>query len=450
MYVYVYMYLYICVLCMCICEHCPLINPLLTRSFFFGITFRQMSRFSHVPLESGRDCVILDTLLLFVKYLSTQCLFIFFDPCFSFSLPDSRDATVDTSEEVPLTTNRLYRQDVINIRRVFPHKFEPDTRSGNLSHSQSRSAAFVINSSLQILDQTWLAVPPADVVSGVEGDWSAYKDSFPSHRFGNTVMPKEAREEHGDPPFQFTFKYTDTRTQLFFESDPWLKGGKIKLPGCFESGSTYGGYHVNKVALLEGLGKKALQTAHGCFDLNSDMNIILGELLNRDASSVDWNDLLSQFRILLDFNLKALRRTIMYTSSSVMAAKHMARELVLAKFAGKVLLKEACLVSDFGTPDLFGPLCADMAENVKMYRAHDTKEWLLTTRSATSGKRRNSSLLAPAAKKVKAAASPLSVPILTSPAATQGPKKSLGRGNFIKAGGKSGKKGRKGRGGKGS
>ena len=36
-YAYVYefvcMYLYICVLCMCICEHCPLINPLLTRSF---------------------------------------------------------------------------------------------------------------------------------------------------------------------------------------------------------------------------------------------------------------------------------------------------------------------------------------------------------------------------------------------------------------------------------
>ena len=380
-----------------------------------------------------------------------QCLFLFFDPCFSFSLPDSRDANIDASEdEVPLTTNRLYRQDVINIRRVFPHKFEPDTRSGNLSHSQSRSAAFVINSGLQILDQTWLAVPPANAVSGVEGDWSAHKDSFPSHRYGNTVMPKEAREEHGDPPFQFTFKYADPRTQLFFESDPWLKGGKIKLPACFESGSTFGGYHVAKVALLEGLGKKALQTIHGCFDLNSDMDVMLSELLNLDVSSVDWNDLLSKFRILLDFNLKALRRTIMYTSSSVMASKHIARELVLAKFAGKVLLKEACLLSDFGTPDLFGPLCADMADNVKMYRTHDTKEWLLTTRPSLSGKRRTSSLLTPAAKKVKAAASPLSVPSLTSPASTPGPKKSLGKGFFSKAGGKLGKKGGKGRGGKGS
>ena len=376
--------------------------------------------------------------------------FFFLDPCFSFSLPDSRDALDESEDEVPLTSNRLYRQDVLNLRRVFPYKFESDTRSGNLSHTQSHSAAFTMNSDLQILDQTWLAVPPAVVLTGEEGDWSSYKESLPSHKFGKTVMPKEAREEHGDPPFQFSFKYSDPRTQLFFESGPWLKGSKIKLPGCFDSGSTYGGYYVNKVALLEGLAKKTLQTAHGCFDLNSDMNIILGELSKREASSLDWDDLLSQVRVLLDFNLKALRRIIMFTSSSVMAGKHMARELVLTRFAGKPLLKEACLLSDFGTPDLFGPLCADMAENVKMYRSHDTKEWLLTSRPARAGKRKSSSWLSATSKKVRPSASPLSAPILSSQAAAPGPKRALGKDNFPKARGKSGKRGRRGRGGKGS
>ena len=378
-------------------------------------------------------------------------VFLFLDPCFSFSLPDSRDALDESSEdEVPLTSNKLFRQDVINLRRVFPYKFESDKRSGNLSHSQSHSAALTMNSDLQILDQTWLAVPPTVVLTGEEGDWSSHKESLPSHKFGKTVMPKEAREEHGDPPFQFYFKYSDPRTQLFFESGPWLKGGKIKLPGCFDSGSTFGGFYVNKVALLEGLAKKALQTAHGCFDLNSDMDIILSELLKGDVSSLDWDDLLPRFRILLDFNLKALRRIIMYTSSSVMASKHMARELVLSKFAGKYQLKEACLLSDFGTPDLFGPLCADMALNVKMYRSHDTKEWLLTSRPARAGKRKSSSWLTATSKKVRPSTSPLSAPILSSPAPAPGPKKALGKDNFTRARGKSGKRGRRGRGGKGS
>ena len=141
----------------------------------------------------------------------------------------------------------------------------------------------------------------------------------------------------------------------------------------------------------------------------------------------------------------------MYTSSSVMASKHMAREQVLARFAGKHQLKEACLVSDFGTPDLFGPLCADMTENVKMYRSHDTKDWLLTTRPSTSGKRKSPASLAPASlKKAKVAASPLTVSNFSSPASALGPKKAFSKGNFPKAGGRSGKKGRRGRGGKGS
>ena len=388
-----------------------------------------------------------------LSYISSPSLFfLFLTPVFSFSLPDSRDAHADSSEDdVPLTSNKLFRQDIVNIRRVFPYKFLPDTRTGNLSHSQSRSAAFTINSDLQILDQTWLASPPGDVSSGGAGDWLPYKQEFPSHRFGNSVMPKGAREEHGDPPFQFCFKYSDPRTQLFFDSDPWLKGSKIKLPACFESGSVFGGYHVSKVALLEGLSKKALQTAHGCFDLTSDLDVILGELLDKDISNVDWTDLLAQIRIVLNINLKAFRRCILYTSSSVMASKHMARELVLARFAGKSQLKEACLLSDFGTPDLFGPLCADMAENVKMYRSHDTKDWLLTLRSSTSGKRRTSASLASTRlKKAKVATSPLAATDISSPSSALGPKQPFSKSVFLKGGGKKGKKGGKGRGGKGS
>ena len=129
----------------------------------------------------------------------------------------------------------------------------------------------------------------------------------------------------------------------------------------------------------------------------------------------------------------------------------MARELVLARYTGKSLLKEACLMSDFGTPDLFGPLCADMAENVKMYRSHGTKEWLLTATPSPLGKRKSPSLLTAARlKKAKLAASPLTVPNFSPPASAQGPKKNFSKGNFPKAGGKSGKKGGKGRGGKGS
>ena len=347
----------------------------------------------------------------------------------------------------------MYRRDIVNIHKVFPYKFEECTQSGNLSHSQSLSAAFTINSDLQILDQTWLAAPPADKLTGGDGDWTSFNKLFPSHRYGNTVMPKDARAEHGDPPFQFTFKYSDARTQSFFSSDPWLKDGKIRLPHCFESGSTYGGHHVSKLALNEGLAKRALQSAHGIFDFNSDMEHIVGELESRDPSTVDWKDLIVQFQILLNLNLKALRRIILYTSSSVMVSKHMARELVLSRFSAKPTLKEACLFSDFGTPELFGPLCADMAENVRMYRTHDTKEWLLTTsKSLPAWKRKASSSPSPSPykKPAKVSASPLAASSFTPPAPKPGQKKQFSKGVFWGARGKSGKKWRGGRGGKGS
>ena len=344
-----------------------------------------------------------------------------------------------------MPTNKLYKADILNIRKIFPEKFIDCPQLGNLSHSRSLSPGLTIHSSLKFLDQSWLAEPPADV-TGSQGDWFSLKDDFPSHRFGNTVMPKAAREVHGDPPFQFVFKYEDARTQNFFAGTPWLKGGKIKLPSCFESGSTFGGHIVQKLALAEGLDRKALQTAHGMFDFNKDFDLILDNLVASDFAGDGWKGVVSKFKILLNLNLKALRKTLLYTSSSVIVSKQMAREHILSRFVGKKQLKEACLYSDFGTPDLFGPLCADMAANVKMYRSHDTKEWLLTPRSFSAGKRKSASVSPSPYKKVSSSLSS----VVAAPVAASGPKKQVGAGVFRDAKRKFGKRGRRGRGGKGS
>ena len=71
------------------------------------------------------------------------------------------------------------------------------------------------------------------------------------------------RLEHGDPPLDLPFEYSDARTQKFLNGDSWFKRGKIKLPSCFEYDSTYGGNLVSRVALSEGLAKRALKSAHG-------------------------------------------------------------------------------------------------------------------------------------------------------------------------------------------
>ena len=268
----------------------------------------------------------------------------------------------------PSSHTKLLKEELLEIKSAFPYKFVDCSQSDNLSHSQNANSAFTIHSDLQILDQTWLSTPPVDRNTGLAGDWESYKDQMPTHRYGNSVLPKTERLEHGDPPLDLPFKYSDSRTNEFFRGESWFRQGKIKLPSCFEHDTTYGGNLINKIALDEGLTRKALHSAHGIFDLNSDMDFLLNELEDKNLQDVDWKVELVKFRNLLTTNRKALRRIILYASSSILESKSMAREIVLTRFEGKKQLKEALLCSDFGTPDLFGPLKAEMAENVKMYR----------------------------------------------------------------------------------
>ena len=105
------------------------------------------------------------------------------------------------------------------------------------------------------------------------------------------------------------------------------------------------------------------------------MGFMLNELEESNFHNVDWKLKFVNIRNLLNTNALALRRIILYASSCVMVNKSMAREIVLPRFVGKDQLVDALRHSDFGTPDLFGPLNAEMEENVRMYRTHNNKEW---------------------------------------------------------------------------
>lgn len=344
----------------------------------------------------------------------------------------------------PSTLTKLLKTELLNIKSAFPKKFKDHSQSGTLSHSRNDNASYTIHSDLQILDQTWLGVPPENTNTGLAGDWSS-TENLPNFRFGISVLPKEARLEHGDPPLDLPFEYSDARTQKFFNGDSWFKRGKIKLPSCFEYDSTYGGNLVSRVALSEGLAKRALKSAHGIFDLNSDMGFMLNELEESNFHNVDWKLQFVNIRNLLNTNALALRRIILYASSCVMVNKSMAREIVLPRFVGKDQLVDALRHSDFGTPDLFGPLNAEMEENVRMYRTHNNKEWRMTVRrSFTATKRKASSSLSSPPLKKGVSSSPLTTSA-SSGALQQGSQNQYGKGGvFQKVRGNSKK--RRGRG----
>ena len=366
-------------------------------------------------------------------------------------VPGSRDD--DTSHELaeaPAYFNRILREDLTNIFQIFSYKFVSSSEGGLLSHSMNVASAFTIHSDLELFSQTWIAVPPVVKDTGLAGDWESVKGDFPALRFGSSVMPKGAKLLHGDPPLDLPFKYSDSRTQDFFSSEPWFRKSRISLPDCFELDSTYGGNLINKIALCEGLTKKSLQTAHGIFDLNNDMAVLLREHEEKDFQGVDWNVLVSNMQNLLLTNLKALRRVVLYTSSGVMVNKHMARETVLSRFEGKTQLKNALLYSDFGTPDLFGPLNGVMRENVKMYHTVNSKEWRISVRRSEAPKRKSTSSLSstPAKKSLSSSSAPLASQ--AAPASQlQGAKKPYSKGVFHPVRGKPAKRKAKGRGGRG-
>ena len=129
----------------------------------------------------------------------------------------------------------------------------------------------------------------------------------------------------------------------------------------------------------------------------------------------------------------------------------MAHEIVLTRFEGKKQLKEALLCSDFGTPDLFGPLKAEMAENVKMYRTLNNREWRLTGRkSVASSKRKAPSFLT--SPPVKRSTTSYSTPLVSSVAADppqRGSQQQFSKRVFTPVRGKQGKRKGRGRGGRG-
>ena len=141
----------------------------------------------------------------------------------------------ETDQDVSPALSHPFKLDLLKLKRIFPWKFSACKQPGNLTHTPHSSSANSMSSDLNMLEQTWLSAPIDS--EGKASDWSLVKDSFPNLKLGKTVMPKEAREAFGAPPFQFGFRYSDDRTQKFFEGVSWLKNGKVKLPGWFEGGS---------------------------------------------------------------------------------------------------------------------------------------------------------------------------------------------------------------------
>ena len=197
------------------------------------------------------------------------------------------------------------------------------------------------------------------------------------------------------------------------------------------------------------MARKSLESAHGIFDLNSDMETLLNELEDQDFQKVDCKKLVTKTLNLMNTNRLALRRILLYSSSCVMVCKGMAREELLTRFYGKQQLKEALQFSDFGTPDLFGPLNAEMAENVRMYRTHNNKEWRMSLHRDTplSKRKASGSLTTPPYKKRLTSSVPVSSAV-SSPL-QQGGKKQFSKNIFREARGKSRQRRGKGRGGRG-
>ena len=113
-------------------------------------------------------------------------------------------------------------------------------------------------------------------------------------------------------------------------------------------------------------------------------------------------------------------------------------------------MKEALQYSYFGTPDLFGPLKAEMAENVKMYRTLNNREWRLSGRKNASSKRKApSSLTSPLVKRSEAS---FSTTLASSSAADppqRGSQQQFSKRVFTPVRGKQGRRKRRGQGGRG-
>ena len=302
-----------------------------------------------------------------------------------------------------------------------------------------------------MLEQTWLSKPTAAFSSTGPADWSKHTSFLPSLRYGKNLVPKNLRVKFGDPPLDLPFVYSDPRIQEFFTSDSWLRNSKINLPDCFDSDTTYSTEQLAKLSLTEGLAKRSLQTAHGLFDLNSEFYeklTLLSDMGVTNQSQSDWDTHLAMMKDFIFTNILALRRIVLSTSSSVMTTKQMAREIVLPRFVGKDALKSALLFSDFGTPDLFGPLDPKIVAFTDKYLTHDSKEWRLSARKRKSFP----SAPFPAAKKVAKFPSLISPVTPAAPSASSSvtQKKPTPRHNFTGAKGKQGKRGGKGRGRRGS
>ena len=365
-----------------------------------------------------------------------------------FLSPDSPDAASNSQDDyVGSVYTKALKASIVKLVKIFPYKAGSCSASGRLTHTDSSDASLKLHSDLDILKQTWLAAPSAKFsVEGDIVDWSSHKKLFPDLRFGKKLMPEISLKEFGDPPLGLPFEYSDPRTKRFFEGKPWLLDSKISLPDCFEHDFTFASQQLQKLALNEGLVKRSLQSAHGLFDINSDFFERLKELEKTDPKSVDWNVELGYTKDLIFTNMLALRRQILCASSSVMTTKQLARDIILPRFDGKAQLKDALRYSDYGYPDLFGPLSSKMQANADKYFTHDSKEWRMVAKK----RRAPAPGTAPTPRKAAKKASHYT-PVSPSPSSSRSePQKKAGGRVFHIAQAKRGKKWGKGRGGKGS
>ena len=248
-----------------------------------------------------------------------------------------------------------------------------------MTHSVASNAAFCIHSDTEIFGQSWLAAPPLDKVTGLAGDWQGCKEKFPCGKLGLSVLPPDMREPFGSAPLALPFHFSHKRTQSFSDAGHWLVKDKIKLPSCFIDDSTYAGSTLTKLNLNEVLCKKFLLDTLGLFDLNWDMTSLLKELGVTGLDKAGPEIIMKNFMTLLNTNILALRRMMLFASSLFVSNKLLARTLVLPRFSGKEQLKDSLLYSAFGTQGLFGPLSEEMEANVRMYRAHYSFEWRLSS-----------------------------------------------------------------------
>ena len=285
-----------------------------------------------------------------------------------------------------------------------------------------------LHSSLDALKASWLAVPTSAFPTTAVVDWSPdYQGNtfkYPSFTPASLkeCVPKPFEAAYGKIPPPLPVTFSDPRVGRFFGSPSWYMNNRVLLRNPFVQHSIPGNELIKSQATSESLSKETLKGGSVLFDLCGNYAIRLGAWkqwalgLQSSRVSPSHDELLSlidEFVSFTDVFRPCLWRLNLLASAAVMTAKKQARVLVLAKFNGLPDMKKALLHSDFGVPELFGPLESKMQANVDMHLKFNVHTWRLSlkgfdvkrgggTSSSSSGpakapKRTNAARAAPAA-----------------------------------------------------